>query len=96
MAENDKEGIILMAIFMLTRDDVLACADELGIPKEQITDDVIELAKMRVSLGLHHWPEVIRGIVKEAIKYPLGLVCYPSCAWWEDGNAHSQEGLSRN
>ena len=96
MAENDKEGIILMAIFMLTRDDVLACANEVGIPKEQVTDDVIELVKMRANLGLSHWPEVIKSIVKETIKSPLELVCYPSCAGWEDGNAPSREGLSMN
>ena len=36
------------AIFMLTKDQVLACANELGIPREQVTDDVIEFVRKRV------------------------------------------------
>ena len=82
MAHNLKAG----AIAMLTTDEILAYADELGIPREQITDDVIELVKRKVSLGLqYHWPVVMKDIFKEAIECPLGLVCYPSCAWWENG-----------
>ena len=70
---------------MLTKDDVLACANELGISKEQVTGDVIKLVKRRVSLGLGNWPEVVKSALREAIKCPLGLVCYPSCFWWQDG-----------
>ena len=72
-------------IFMLTKDEVLACAMELGMPREQITDDAIESVKRRVSLEFSHWPEVVKSALKEAIKCPLGLVCYPSCYWWKDG-----------
>ncbi len=72
-------------IFIVTKDDVLACASELGISSEQLTDDVIEQVKRRVSLGLGHWPEVVRSALREVIKCPLGLVCYPSCFWWQDG-----------
>jgi len=72
-------------IFILTKEDALACAMELGIPKEQITDDVIESVKRRVSLEFSRWTEVVKSALKEAIKCPLGLVCYPSCAWWKDG-----------
>ncbi len=28
---------------------------------------------------------------KEAVKCPLGLVCYPSCFWWKDGKCTFQE-----
>jgi len=73
------------AIFMLTKDQVLACANELGISKEQVTDDVTEFVRMRVGLGLRHWPEVVKSGLEEAIECPLGLVCYPSCFWWQDG-----------
>ena len=72
-------------VFMLTKEDVLACATELGIPKEQVTDDVIESVKRRVHLEFGHWPEIVTVALKVAIRCPLGLVCYPSCAWWEDG-----------
>ena len=86
MTESGKENIILMAIFMVTKDDVLACANELGIPKEQVTDDVIELVKEKVGQGLRDWREVIKSIVKEAVKEeaircPLGMVCSSSCVW---------------
>ena len=95
MSESGREDILLMAVFMVTRDDVLANANELGIPEEQVTDDVIELVKEKVSQGLHDWREAIKGVVKEAIskeavdkeaiKCPLGMVCSPSCAWREVG-----------
>ena len=80
VSENCVEGVI----FMLTKDEVLACAKELGISKEQVGDNIIELVKTRVSLGLGHWPEVVKSALREAIICPLGLVCYPSCFWWQD------------
>ncbi len=94
MAESSKEDILVMAILKVTKDDVLASANELGIPKEQVTDDVIELVKEKVSQVLIHWSEVIEDIVKEALKKeaiecPLGLVCSPSCAWREVGECIS-------
>ena len=94
MAEKDKQDILVMAMFMVTRDDVLTCAEELGMSKEQVTDDVIELVKEKVSQGLGSWREVIEGIVKEAIKCPLGLVCSPSCAWREVGGCILPRGVS--
>lgn len=72
-------------IFMLTKHDVLVCANELGIPQEQVTDDVIELVKKKISLSFGNWPEVVKSALIEAVKCPLGLVCYPSCYWWKDG-----------
>lgn len=81
MSERYEENII----FMLTKDDVLACANELGISKEQVTDDVIELVKRRVSFAVGNWPDVVRSALKEAVGCPLGLVCYPSCFWWKNG-----------
>lgn len=95
MSESGREDILVMAILTVTRDDVLACASDLGIPEGQVTDDVIELVKGKVSQGLHDWREAIKGVVKEAIskeavdreaiKCPLGMVCSPSCAWREVG-----------
>ncbi len=89
MEESSKEDILVMAIFMMTRNDVLTCADELGMPEEQVTDDVIEMVKERVSQGLGDWREVVKGMVKEAIRCPLGLVCSPSCAFREIGGCIS-------
>jgi len=72
-------------IFMLTKHDVLVCSKELRIPEEQITDDVNELVKKKINLSFGNWPEVVKSALIEAIKCPLGLVCYPSCYWWKDG-----------
>ena len=93
MPESSKEDIIVMAIFMVTRDDVLTCAKELGIPEEQVTDDVIELVKEKVSQGLRGWREVIKSMVKETIKCPLGIVCSASCAWREVGECILPRGV---
>ena len=57
MAENDKGSILIMAVLMVTRDDVLSGADELGIPEEQMTKDKIELVKEKVSQSLSSWRE---------------------------------------
>ncbi len=98
MPENSKEDILVMAIFMVTKGDVRACANELGMPEEQVTDDVIELVKGVVSQGLGDFRGVIKDIVKEAIKKeasdcPLGMVCSPSCVWREAGECISLRGV---
>jgi sulfatase maturation enzyme AslB (radical SAM superfamily) len=82
---NQDEDIILIAIFMVTKDDILSCADELGMSQEQITDDVIDLVRQRIREDLRNRREVVRNIVKEAIRCPLGLVCSSSCPWREIG-----------
>jgi len=71
--------------FILTKDEVLDCANELGISQEKVTGGVIELVKREVNLGLGNWPEIVKKALKEATGCPLGLVCYPSCSWWQDG-----------
>ena len=81
MSSNYEENII----FVLTKDEVLRCANELGISTEQVTDDVIELVKRTVNLEFRHWPEIVKDILEKVIKCPLGLVCFPSCFWWKDG-----------
>ena len=80
-------------VFILTKEDVLACAMELGMSKEQITNDVTESVKRRVSLEFSLWPEVVKAALKKAIECPLGLDCYPSCAWWKDGKCTFPEQI---
>jgi hypothetical protein len=90
VAETNGENIILIALLALTRDDVLECANELGMSEEQISEDVIELVKNNIRQNLTGWREIVRGMVKEAIKCPLGLVCSPACPWQEIGECISQ------
>ena len=54
-------------IFVLTREDVLECAREMGIPEEAITDDILPQIKKGIEWGLECWTTV----VKEAINYAL-------------------------
>lgn len=81
MSESREKDII----FIVVEVDVLACADELGIPRERVSDDVIESVKRRINLEFGNCPEVVKNALKKAIECPLGLVCYPSCFWWRDG-----------
>jgi len=54
-------------VFTLTREDVIECAKEMGIPAEAITDDVFQQVKKGVEWGLECWSQV----VKEAINFAL-------------------------
>jgi hypothetical protein len=57
----------LNTIFVLTREDVIECAREMGIPDEAITDDILREVRKGVESGLGCWSEV----VKEAINFAL-------------------------
>ena len=57
-------------IFILTREDVIACAREMGIPEESITDDVLYQVKKGVEFGLECWTDVVKEALKEAIVLP--------------------------
>ena len=92
MSERYGENII----FMLTKDEVMACANELGISEGQVTDDVIELVKRRVSLGLGNWPEVVKSALREAINVRWDWFAILPVFGGKMVNAHSQEGISSN
>jgi len=86
VAEENERDILIMAIFMVTRNDVLVGADELGISREQITDDVVEHVKEEVSQEMGKWRQAVKNLVKETIKdevirCPLGMACSGSCAF---------------
>jgi len=49
-------------------EDVIACAKEMGIPKEAITDDVFHRVKKGVEFGLECWTEVVKTALDEALK----------------------------
>ncbi len=55
-------------IFILTREDVLRCATEMGIPEDAITDDVIENVKKGISWGFFNWDEVVKSAINYALK----------------------------
>jgi len=72
-------------IFALTKDEVLACARELGIAEEQVTDEALELIKDKIKREFSRWPEIVKEILTQAVQCPLGLNCFPSCCWWKEG-----------
>ena len=53
-------------VYLLTRDDVLACAREMSIPEEVITDDVIY--KEGLEGAWEGWTEVIKAAISYALK----------------------------
>ncbi len=55
-------------IFILTREDVIECAQEMGIAEEAITDDVLYQVKKGVEWGLECWTEVVKTALDEALK----------------------------
>jgi hypothetical protein len=60
---TDKE-----TVFILTKEDVIGCAHEMGIPEEMITDDVLYQVKKGVELGLGCWSEVMKEAINMALK----------------------------
>jgi len=81
MSEKNQKDII----FVMTREQVLACARELGIAEEQLTDKVMGLVKNRLGAEFRRWPEIVKEILTRATRCPLGLACFPSCCWWKEG-----------
>jgi len=55
-------------VFVLTREDVIECAQEMGIPVEAITDDVFYQVKKGVEWGLECWAEVMKEAINIALK----------------------------
>ncbi len=55
-------------IFVLTREDVIGCTREMGIPEEMITDDVLYQVKKGVEWGLECWDEVMKEAINMALK----------------------------
>ncbi len=55
-------------IFILSREDVVECAREMGIPEEAITDDILAQVKKGVEWGLECWSEVVKTALDFALK----------------------------
>jgi hypothetical protein len=55
-------------IFVLTREDVIGCAREMGIAEEAITDDILAQVKKGVEWGLECWSEVVKEAINMALK----------------------------
>jgi len=55
-------------IFVLTREDVIECAREMGIPEEAITDDVLRVVRKGVDNGLEYWSIVMKEAMNFALK----------------------------
>jgi len=55
-------------IFVLTREDVIECAREMGIPEKTITDDVLGQVRKGVEWGLECWSTVVKEAISMALK----------------------------
>ena len=63
-------------IFILTKEDILMCAELLGISEEHITDDVLHQVKKGVEFGLEYWSDVVKVAIEEALMPPFNS---PEC-----------------
>ena len=55
-------------LFCVTREDVIGCAEQMGIPKESMTDDVLRQVEKGLEWGLEGWSEVVEGAINMALK----------------------------
>ena len=55
-------------IFVLSKEDVVGCARDMGIPEEAITADILAQVKKGVEWGLESWSEVVREAINMALK----------------------------
>ena len=55
-------------LFSITREDVIGCAEQMGIPKESMTDDVLLQVKKGLEWGFESWPEVVEVAINMALK----------------------------
>lgn len=55
-------------IYLLTKEDVLRCAREMGLPDEVITDDILYKVKKGVEGAWEGWTEVIKAAISYALK----------------------------
>lgn len=85
VAKKDNQESLFMIIFNVDKSDVLAWANELGIPPDQVTDDVIEMLKKKIRQSAGSWQALFKGMIKEAMRCPLDMTCSPSCPWREIG-----------
>jgi len=55
-------------VFLIQRQDVLNCAAEMGIPAEDVTDDIIDLVRKGVQFGLECWTDVVKEALSMSLK----------------------------
>lgn len=95
MEYSNKEDVLLIALMVVTKEVVLACADELGIPENDVNEEVLNTVKKKINQVFGECrntiQDVITGILQEEIAVsevstcPLGLTCYPSCSFMTEG-----------
>jgi len=64
MPENSSQQVV----FIPTREDVVGCAQEMGMPPDVIADDVFAQVKKGVEWGLECWSEVMKEAINMALK----------------------------
>jgi hypothetical protein len=55
-------------VFQLTREDVIQCAEEMGIPASAINEEVLALVKKYFPWGLECWSETVKAALNLALK----------------------------
>jgi hypothetical protein len=79
MTVNGKEDDLFTVMFMVTEKDVLAWAEELGMPLNNSSEEMVLMLKEKIQQDASSWQELFEHMVKEAIRCPLDRVCTRSC-----------------
>ena len=69
---SDREGKVNNILYQVSVDDVLRIAESIGIPEEDINDNIIALVQGRIERAFERGEEVIKEALTEArIKFSL-------------------------
>ncbi|MFC1900038.1 hypothetical protein ACFLYN_00430 [Chloroflexota bacterium] len=95
MKYDNKEDVLLIALMVVTKDVVLACADELGIPEDDIDEEVMRNVKKKINQVFGDCRNTIQDVIIGTLQKeigeteisicPLSLTCYPSCTFMTEG-----------
>ncbi len=55
-------------VYLLTRDQVIECAKEMGLPEEVITEDILNKVKKGIEGAWEGWDAVIKAAISYALK----------------------------
>jgi len=55
-------------VYLLTREDVINCAGEMGIPEMVITDDVLYKVKKNIEGAWEGWSDAIKAAISYALE----------------------------
>jgi hypothetical protein len=105
MYDKGTNRIYSTALFLLTKNIINECADDLGLSEDMITDDVIEAIRDRTEDIFATWRESLKNVIRDTIGHeiarsskdecPLHLTCSAACPYMQIGGCRLPNKLNR-